>query len=66
MDWRVGEVEQALDTGAMPSAWGFEIMDKEHRALLMFTYASEIEAVIARRLIVIALEKAKFVGAPDR
>jgi hypothetical protein len=31
----------------------------------MLSYENELEAVIAPRLILIALEKAVFVGAPD-
>jgi hypothetical protein len=66
MDWSVGEVEQVFDRGAAPLGWGFEIIDRQHRPLLMFSYATEIEAVIARRLILIALERAQSVSTPDR
>jgi hypothetical protein len=66
MDCNVGQIEEVIDTGGTPRKWGFEIMDKQHRPLLLFSYASEFEAVLARRLILIALEKAEFVGAPDR
>jgi hypothetical protein len=65
MDWSVGQVEQVIDRGGSPRTWGFEILGKQHRPLLMFSYASELEAVIARRLILVALEKAEFIGAPD-
>ncbi len=66
MDWSVSQIEEVIDTAGNPRTWGFEIRDKQHRPLLLFSYASEIEAVIARRLILIALEKAEFVGTPDR
>ena len=66
MDWSVGQVEEVFDRGGTLRAWGFEIMDKQHKPLLMLSYASEIDAVVARRLILVALEKAEFVGTPDR
>jgi hypothetical protein len=66
MDCSVGEVEEVFDPGGTPLTWGFEIMDKQRRPLLMFSYANELDAVVARRLILVALEKAEFVGAPDR
>jgi hypothetical protein len=40
-------------------------MGKRRRPLLLFSYASELDALVARRLILVALEKAEFVGAPD-
>ena len=66
MDYNVGEVEKVFDPGGTPRTWGFELMDKQPRPLLMFSYANELDAVVARRLILVALEKAEFVGAPDR
>ena len=69
MDCSVSQVEQVFDRGGTPRAWGFEIMDKQHRPhrpLLLFSYASELDALVAHRLILVALEKAEFVGAPDR
>ena len=65
MDWGVGQVEKTFDRGGTPRAWGFEIMGKRRRPLLLFSYASELDALVARRLILVALEKAEFVGAPD-
>ena len=65
MDWSVGQVEKTFDRGGTPRAWGFEIMGKRRRPLLLFSYASELDALVARRLILVALEKAEFVGAPD-
>ena len=65
MDWSVGQVEQTFDRGGTPRTWGFEIMGKRRRPLLLFNYASELDALVARRLILVALEKAEFVGAPD-
>ena len=66
VEWSLGQVEQVMDGSGTLRTWGFEILDKKHRALLLFSYASELEALIARRLVLIALEKAEFVGAPDR
>jgi hypothetical protein len=66
MDWSVGQVEEVFDRGGTPRAWGFEIMGKQRRPLLLFSYASELDALVAHRLILVALEKAEFVGAPDR
>ena len=57
MDCSVGPVEEVFDVGGTPRAWGFEIMDKLHRPLLLFGYASELDALVARRLILVALEK---------
>ena len=65
VDWRLGQVEQVIDRSGTPRTWGFEILDRQRRPLLLFSYASELEALIARRLILIALEKAEFVGASD-
>jgi hypothetical protein len=62
----VGEVEEVFDPGGTPRTWGFEIMDKQRRPFLMFSYTNELDAVLARRLILVALEKAEFVGALDR
>jgi hypothetical protein len=66
MDCSVGEVEEVFDPSGTPRTWGFEIVDKQRRPLLMFSYANELDAVVARRLILVALEKAEFVGAPAR
>jgi hypothetical protein len=41
-------------------------MDNQHRPILMFGYASELDAMVARRLILVALEKAEFVGTLNR
>jgi hypothetical protein len=65
MDWSVGQVEEVFDRGGTPRAWGFEIMGKQRRPLLLFSYTSELDASVAHRLILVALEKAEFVGAPD-
>jgi hypothetical protein len=65
MDWSVGQVEEVFDRSGSPRAWGFEIMGKQRRPLLLFSYTSELDASVAQRLILVALEKAEFVGAPD-
>ena len=65
MDWGLGQVEQVIDGSGTPRSWGFEILDRRRRPLVLFSYASEHEALIARRLVLIALEKAEFIGAPN-
>ena len=47
MDWSVGQVEEVFDRGGTPRAWGFEIMGKQRRPLLLFSYASELDALVA-------------------
>ena len=44
MDWSVGQFEKTFDRGGTPRAWGFEIMGKRRRPLLLFSYASELDA----------------------
>jgi hypothetical protein len=57
MPWGVSQVEEVIDRGGIARTWGFEILDKQRRLLLMFNYVNEIDAFVARRLV--ALEKAE-------
>ena len=66
MDWGVGPVERAADVTGTFSGWGFSVLDKEHRPLLILGYPNELAAVAARGLILTALEGAEFVGVPSR
>ena len=38
-------------------------MGTQRDRFLLFSYASELDALVAHRLILVALEKAEFVGA---
>jgi hypothetical protein len=64
MDWTVGFVETMADTGGNFFGWGFSILDKERRPLLILGYRGETYALAARGLILAALEGAQFVSAP--
>ena len=57
MDWSVGQVEQTFDRSGTPRAWGFEIMGKRRRLLLLFSYTSELGALVAHRLILVGSKK---------
>jgi hypothetical protein len=61
--WSVGQIQWAdiNRVGTLPS---FNIMDERGRPVLVIGYASDDDAIEARKLITKALENAEFVGVP--
>jgi hypothetical protein len=64
MTWSVGDVHHTVDSRANYSGSAFTIVDERNNPLVTFGYLGRTEADDARKLIIKALENAKYVAGP--
>ena len=60
--WKVGEVQSTKDGQSSYSGSGFVIQNEYGRPLLTLAYVNSAAAEAARKLIIQALNEAKYVG----